>query len=129
MFHCKIRAAALPAMLVGALAITLTAGCASTGDTGPSNAGSTSAADTTEGGPIASPGATLVVHGMGCPLCANNLDLELAALDGVTAVLIDLGSGQVQMGVAPGARVARSAIASTVEDAGFTLKSIDQNTN
>lgn len=123
MFNRMNRAAALPALLVGALAITLTTGCASTGGAGPA------IADSAESEPIASPGATLVVHGMGCPLCANNLDLELAALNGVTAVLIDLGSGQVQMGVAPGSRVARSSIAATVEDAGFTLKSISQNAN
>lgn len=76
---------------------------------------------------IVAPGATLVVFGLGCPLCANNLDLELGAIAGVTGVEVDLSTGEVGLSVADGASVPRSVIASTVEDAGFTLKSVRAN--
>lgn len=76
---------------------------------------------------IVAPGATLVVFGLGCPLCANNLDLELGAIAGVTGVEVDLSTGEVGLSVADGASVPRSVIAATVEDAGFTLKSVRAN--
>ncbi len=72
-------------------------------------------------GPIESETATLVVHGMGCPLCANNVDRQLLAVPGVTDVSIDLGSGSVTVYLAESNRPTRSQLARAVDESGFTL--------
>lgn len=63
----------------------------------------------------------LEVHGLSCPLCANNLDRELLRLPGVEAVRVDLGSGRVDVTYAAGATANRAAIAEAVRRSGFTL--------
>jgi len=114
MIFNSLRCAAVCGALVCVAGL---AGCASTD-------GAAAAQETADAGPVTSPGATLVVHGLGCPLCANNLDLELKSIEGVTGVEVDLGTGEVALAVAEGASVPRGVIRSTVVDAGFTLKSI-----
>lgn len=74
--------------------------------------------------PIESSSATLVVHGMGCPLCANNVDKQLLDVPGVTGVDIDLGSGTVNVQLAETNRPTQAQLAQAVEDSGFTLVSI-----
>ena len=65
---------------------------------------------------------TLVVHGMGCPLCANNVDKQLLKIPNVRAVNVDLGSGRVRVTMAPGAQPpARPQLARAVEHSGYTL--------
>ena len=71
------------------------------------------------------PGVTLVVRGMSCPLCAQNVDKQLMAIRGVSGAEIDLGSGEIDVtfdgfGEAPTEAQLRQAIV----DSGYTLESI-----
>jgi copper chaperone CopZ len=71
--------------------------------------------------PIASAGAVITVHGMGCPQCANNLDLQLRAVPGVQDVEVDMGSGVVRVTLAGQLpRPSRKQLAEAVRDSGFT---------
>ena len=66
--------------------------------------------------------ATLVVHGMGCPLCANNVDKQLLKVSGVEKVNVDLGSGKVKVSFASGvARPSDDKLAKAVANSGYTL--------
>ena len=96
------------------LAASLLAGCASTPKPAP-----TAAADAAE--PLTGSSATLIVHGMSCPLCANNVDDLLMAVPGVKSVNVDMGTGEVKVALAQGARVTREQLAKAVDDSGFTL--------
>lgn len=68
--------------------------------------------------------ATLVVHGMSCPLCANNVDKQVLALPGVDGVDIDMGSGEVRVRLDGSGRTTRAMLARAVDRSGFTLESI-----
>ena len=66
--------------------------------------------------------ATLVVYGMGCPLCANNVDKQLLKVAGVEKVNVDLGSGRVKVAFAPGVeRPGDDKLAKAVSNSGYTL--------
>jgi copper chaperone CopZ len=66
--------------------------------------------------------ATLIVHGMGCPLCANNVDKQLLKVPGVDAVNVDLGTGRVTVSFASGApRPGDDRLAKAVANSGYTL--------
>jgi Cu+-exporting ATPase len=67
----------------------------------------------------------MVVHGMSCPLCANNVDKTLAAVPGVTSVLVDMGSGRAAVTLDGTTKVTRGQLAKAVDKSGFTLKSIE----
>lgn len=67
---------------------------------------------------------TLDVHGLSCPLCANNLDRELLRLPGVRSVQVDLGSGTVRLTRDPSVRLEQRTLAETVRRSGFTLVAI-----
>lgn len=68
------------------------------------------------------PSATLIIHGMGCPLCANNVDKQLLKVPGVERVNIDLGSGRVKVSFAPGTeRPGDAKLAKAVANSGYTL--------
>lgn len=69
--------------------------------------------------------AVLYVNGMGCPLCANNVDQQLLAVKGVESVRVDLGSGQVLARLSPGVQPSCEQLAQAVADSGFTLVKID----
>jgi copper chaperone CopZ len=69
--------------------------------------------------------AVLYVNGMGCPLCANNVDKQLLAVKGVENVRVDLGSGQVLARLSPDHQPSREQLAKAVADSGFTLVKID----
>lgn len=72
--------------------------------------------------PIAGNAVTLWVNGMGCPLCATNIDKQLERVKGVSSVKVDLGQGIVELGLAEGApHPSPAALGEAVEDAGFTL--------
>ena len=65
---------------------------------------------------------TLLVHGMGCPLCANNVDKQLLKLPNVQQVNVDLGSGQVKLTMAPGSPPPpQPQLAKAVAHSGYTL--------
>lgn len=101
---------ALPAIL----SIALLSGCAGTSKPGP-------AAMADAAVPINGSSATLVVHGMSCPLCANNVDKQLLTVPGVMSVNVDMGSGEVKVAFAPKARVTKAQLAKAIDSSGFTL--------
>src|SRR5688572_31796727 len=45
--------------------------------------------------------ATMWVHGMGCPQCAYNVDLQLLKVPGVEHVKVDMSSGKVTARLSP----------------------------
>ncbi len=96
-------------------------GCATTtAPAPPTPARSASSASNVLNGPT----AVLEVHGLSCPLCANNLDKELLRIPGVQDVKVDIGTGTVTLELADGAKVERSSLDSAVRRSGFTLVSV-----
>lgn len=76
--------------------------------------------------PIEGDGALLYVNGLGCPLCATNLEPQLKRVRGVNNVAIDLGAGTARVNLEPGAaRPSPARLKKAVEDAGFTLVKIE----
>ena len=65
---------------------------------------------------------TLIVHGMGCPLCANNVDKQLLKVPGVDKVDVDLGTGAVRVAFQAGAAYPGHApLEKAVANSGYTL--------
>ena len=73
---------------------------------------------------VESPTATLVVHGMSCPLCANNVDKQLLEVPGVSGVHVDMGTGEAKVEFLPKARVTKQQLADAVYKSGFTLAEV-----
>jgi copper chaperone CopZ len=71
------------------------------------------------------PSVVLTVQGMSCPLCANNIDRSLLKIPGITSAKIDLGAGTVLVTLAPGSRVRQADLQRAIDDAGYTLQSIE----
>jgi len=65
--------------------------------------------------------ALVWVNGMGCPLCATNVDQQLRRVRGVEAVKINLGTGIVSVSLDPKLTPPEAALAQAVRDSGFTL--------
>ncbi len=65
--------------------------------------------------------ALLYVNGMGCPLCASNIDLQLIRVRGVTKVDVDLGIGTALVRFGGERRPSPYLLGEAVADAGFTL--------
>ena len=66
----------------------------------------------------------LDVHGLSCPLCANNLDGQLMRIDGVDAATIDLHTGVVLVELVEGHLVTHGQLRKAVDDAGFSLRAV-----
>lgn len=64
---------------------------------------------------------TFTVTGMTCDHCKNAVTTEVARLDGVTRVDVDLATGAVT--VESAAPLDRSAVADAVDEAGYELAS------
>ncbi len=66
---------------------------------------------------------TLVVHGMSCPKCISNVELQLARIRGVSKPMIDMKHGFVTITVttASGTEPTKPQLASAIADAGFSL--------
>jgi copper chaperone CopZ len=109
------------AITVSTLALLLLQGCASSQRQEPSPGQVSSASDTQ---PITAPRATLIVHGMSCPLCASNVDKQLLEVPGVTLASVNMGSGEVTVTFAPKARVTRKQLEDAVYKSGFTLAEV-----
>ncbi len=75
--------------------------------------------------PITGGAATLWVNGLGCPLCASNLDKQLMRVPGVEAVTIDMGTGTSRVALRADAAVSPAQLGEAVEDAGFTLVKVE----
>lgn len=99
--------------VVCALSLWLFSGCAAPPAANPASAPRADA-------PIG-PGATLIVQGLSCPLCASSVDKQLATVDGVRAVRVNLQTGEIEVDFADGARPTDAALARAVDDGGFTL--------
>ena len=76
--------------------------------------------------PITSPMATLTVHGLGCPLCAGNVDKQLMRVPGVESVKVNLNDGTATVHISPTVTPTRSQLAKAVYESGFTLIKIDE---
>ena len=106
-------------LLVLPLAIAALSGCATTDNANTAEVAE-ARADAT---PVATSQVLLTIHGMSCPLCANNVDNSLLAVPGVTDVKVDMSTGVATVtldGVTP---VTRQQLASAVDRSGFTLAS------
>ncbi|MCH8825120.1 MAG: heavy-metal-associated domain-containing protein [Planctomycetes bacterium] len=66
----------------------------------------------------------MMVAGFACPICANKLDKQMYKITGVKDVIIDLGTGMVEVVVDKNYVPNRKAIQQAVDDAGFTLESV-----
>jgi copper chaperone CopZ len=69
--------------------------------------------------------ATMWVHGMACPQCAHNVDLQLLKVPGVESVKIDMGSGQVTAKLSASNPPTKEQLSTAIENTGFTLKKIE----
>lgn len=111
----------------------LTAGCASS-----SSGGSTPTMTPPEAGTGTSPRAYLdddrpiegdrvvmTVHGLGCPLCAENINKTLAGLPGFAGSDVDMSTGFVTVRFRGEQRPSRADLARAIIDSGFTLVRID----
>ncbi|TVQ52158.1 MAG: copper chaperone [Phycisphaerales bacterium] len=107
-------------LLTGSLVLFSATGCETTQRADRDHASMNDASGAIEGSSV-----TMVVHGMGCPLCANNVDRQLKALPGVSDASIDLGSGEVKVQLADENRPTRSQLARAIQDSGFTLIRIE----
>ena len=102
------------------LCLTVLSGCAAAPASGPTS--DTAAADASE--PIAGTTATLLVHGMSCPLCANNVDKQLRSIRGIQTVHVNMGTGEATITLAPNARVTKAQLAKAIDGSGFTLTQV-----
>ena len=62
---------------------------------------------------------TYIVEGMTCSHCEVAVAEEIAALDGVTAVDVDLPSGRLSV---TGSDIDDAAVAAAVVEAGYTVR-------
>ena len=69
--------------------------------------------------------ATLIVHGMGCPQCSSNVDKQLLAVPGVQKVQINLGTGEVDVRLAPDQQPTGNQLAAAIKKSGYTLVRIE----
>ena len=69
--------------------------------------------------------AVLIVKGMTCPFCTQNVDKRLEATPGVEAINIDLATGRVDVLLDPNAPATRSTLENAIATSGFTLDQID----
>lgn len=77
--------------------------------------------------PIESGSAVLWVNGLGCPLCATNIDHQIARVKGVSKVNVDLSAGKVDVGFDSGSEhPSPASLGEAVEEAGFTLVKIEK---
>ena len=69
--------------------------------------------------------AVLMVKGMTCPFCVQNVDQQLEAVDGVDRVKIDLSTGRVDVLLAEEGGASKESLESAVAQSGFTLDQIE----
>ena len=68
----------------------------------------------------------LVAHGMACPKCVTNADLQLMKLEGVRSVAIDMKHGFITVAIDPADRPSREDYARAIDAAGLTLVSVHE---
>jgi copper chaperone CopZ len=102
-------------------------GCAATDSPGASAANERGEASFTgDSRPIEADEATLVVRGLSCPKCANNVNLQLDKVEGVAETHIDMGKGEVRVVFEPlvPTHPSKARLARAITDAGFTIVDI-----
>lgn len=67
----------------------------------------------------------LHISGLACPFCAYGLEQRFSAIEGVEKVTVDLKTGVAIVSMTDGATLDEAFARKTVEDAGFTLESIE----
>jgi mercuric ion binding protein len=77
------------------------------------------------GVPLTGEKAVLTIHGMSCPLCANNINGRLMKEDGVQKVQIDMKTGLVTVFFEADNAPTSVALKRAVKESGFTLKEIE----
>jgi copper chaperone CopZ len=102
------------------LCMTLLSGCAAA----PTSAHTSAPAGADASEHITGTTATLIVHGMSCPLCANNVDKQLSAIRGIQTVHVNMGTGEATITLAPNARVTKAQLAKAIDGSGFTLAEV-----
>jgi copper chaperone CopZ len=105
-------------LALGALSFAF-GGCATSGGDGASAA---ALSDTT---PVQGREVVLVVFGMSCPLCANNVDQTLLDVPGVTSVTVDMSTGKATVSLDGKTAVTRGQLATAIDKSGFSLQSIE----
>ncbi len=68
----------------------------------------------------------LGIDGLSCPFCAYGIEKELASLEGVEQLGIDIGEGLVTVHMAEGAVLDETTARKATEDAGFSLRSFEE---
>lgn len=63
--------------------------------------------------------STFQVQGMSCGHCVNSVQSEVSAIEGVTAVDVDLATGQVT--ITSDAPIDANAVTAAVEEAGYEV--------
>lgn len=112
--------------IIGVLGVMLT-GCGpekvDSGSSMQSSASSITSQPTVEA-TNSSDNLVMMVTGFACPFCANKLDKQMYKIAGVKDVIIDLGTGRVEVVIDKNKVPTREAVQQAVDDAGFTLKSV-----
>ena len=67
----------------------------------------------------------LILHGMSCPLCSNNVDGRLSKVPGIETVNINLETGKVTATFSANQPPTREQIERAIKEAGFTLKDME----
>lgn len=124
MHHHNWNCAKYSGSILLALTAMFTSGCASSGSA-PGASQSRSAAVEHDTRPILASSATLTVRGMGCPLCANNIDRQLLKVNGVQRVQVDLGSGKVFVQFKTTNTPTRDQLGQAIVRSGYTLVRIE----
>lgn len=76
--------------------------------------------------PLTGTGALLYVNGLGCPLCATNIDKQLLRNKAIATADVDLGTGTVTISFKEGAtKPTPDKLRNITLDAGFTLVKIE----
>ncbi|MBX2851109.1 MAG: heavy-metal-associated domain-containing protein [Phycisphaeraceae bacterium] len=62
----------------------------------------------------------VMIKGMSCPQCANNIKDIMERVDGVDQARVDLGAGRVLIAFTEGNPISEDELVLAVKDAGFT---------
>ncbi|OWY72910.1 hypothetical protein B7486_00785 [cyanobacterium TDX16] len=102
--------------LAGLIGMAILGGCQSGGREGLAQKGEILA-----DGPV----AVLRVSGLSCPLCAHNIHQQMMAIPGVRGVRVDLGKGEVIVGLANKGAPDGKTLGNAVEQSGFGMLGVE----
>ncbi len=69
--------------------------------------------------------ATLMVKGLACPFCVQNVDKQISAIAGVDDVTVDLDTGRVTVILSETNPASKGLLVKAIDDSGFTLDRIE----